>query len=119
MIAWIDSLAKDWAGYLKYTPSGWPTQSVLHKIRVMGPVGAAIRSHHSVIPVSSIPVEIERFHRAWSTMEGKGFVYAYYSIKASPKSRAIQLGMSTSTMYERLGKAHDQLLLDMKIPKPE
>ena len=111
VIDWVHDFGKDWARYLRRKPSGWPRISLMGKIQECGSVGAAIRAHEQIIPIDEMPEDVEEFHRAWaaSPPRVKRIIYVFYNTNGPPREKARVLGISTSTLYARLGSAHAQL----------
>ena len=69
MISWVHQRGKDWGRWRDTDETGWPTVSLMHRIRDEGSVGAAIKQHSQRIPVRVMPRAIADFHRVVLTMD--------------------------------------------------
>jgi len=111
MIDWIHHRGKDWGRWLNRDESGWPSVSLMSRIRVEGSVGSAIKQHYQHIPVKLMPREIADFHRVVVTMDEtcRAVVEITYRSKAGRDEKAAALGLSKSRMYQILDHAHGYL----------
>lgn len=111
MIDWITQRGKDWGRWRNRHESGWPSESLMSRIKREGSVGAAIKQHSQHIPVKLMPPEIADFHRVVVTMEEahRAVVEITYRTKAGRDEKAEALGMSKSRMYQILDQAHGYL----------
>ena len=124
MIAWIDDIGKDWGRYLRRNPtgpdhvdSGYPSTSVMGRIREEGSVGAAIRSHIQVIPVKDMPSDLLEFHRAWDVLQPryKRVVYVQYVAVCPLYEKLEFLDLKKTTFYQCLSKAQAELWSLMEV----
>lgn len=109
MIDWVDEVGKDWGRYMRRVPyDGFPALSVMGRIAEEGSVGAAIRSHVQVVPISDVPADILEFHRAWATVEPKykKVLYVQYVPVCILVDRLEALDLKRSTYFDRLNAAH-------------
>lgn len=111
MIDWVHHRGKDWGRWRRRNESGWPTISLMARIREEGSVGAAIKQSVQRIPVKLMPKEIADFHRVYLTMEEthRQVVEVVYRSNAGRDEKAEALGVTKSQMYRLLDQAHGYL----------
>lgn len=108
MIGWIHQRGKDWGRWQRRQVSGWPSTSLMARIRDEGSVGAAIKQHFARLPIQPMPGEIAEFHRAYLAMHEthRRVVEVMYLTRAGRGEKADALGLSISQMYRVLDQAH-------------
>lgn len=118
MIDWMHDLGNDWGRWMRKRPNGWPHRSLSGTIAEYGSVGAAIKSHVQIIPINDMPEDILEFHSAWqvSKPRTKHTIYVFYYTVGDAKSKAEELGVAKSTLYQRVTTAQTELwsLMDLQ-----
>lgn len=112
MIDWVHWQAKAWGRWQSKPINGYPSCSLLGRIREEGSVGAAIKQHAQKIPVKFMPSDIASFHRAWLMLpEGPRQVIAvaYCSPSVDRNQQADLLGLSRRAYYRAIDAAHERL----------
>jgi hypothetical protein len=118
MIDWMHDLGKDWGRWMRRHPNGWPSKSLSGALVEYGSVGAAIKAHGDYIPIRDMPEDILEFHSAWMVAKSRAkyTVYVFYYLVADVESKAEALGVSKSTLYERVTDAQTEIwsLMDLQ-----
>jgi hypothetical protein len=105
-------MLKDWAEEVHKPVTGWPTRSLMGRLEEEGPVGAAIHAHDQKIPgLRMMAPRVKRVHIAWKQLSERSMrvIWVFYYPRTSYKDRKDALGVTKSTMYRWLDKAHDEL----------
>lgn len=113
---WVHPLLKRWAKHIHEPDDGFPSISMMGRIREQGLVGASIRGKHNGTPVRDIPREIREVHQAIRTMpeDMRIVVEARYLFAGSDKAKAQALGMRRQKYYDWLGKAQTWIAATMQ-----
>ena len=97
---------KAWGRYMRSTPDGFSTTSVLHKIKTMGTgAGAGGKSRKDFAPTQGIPKELVWIHRVWMNEMGYDMSRVMLVYFAAPRSASFEdkakaLNMGKTKMYE-------------------
>lgn len=116
VIRWLDDLGKDWGRYMRRNP-GWPYKSLSGVLVEYGSIGAAIRAHSQAIPINDMPVDVREWHNAWEASEPrtKYTLYVFYVYIGDAKDKGAALGVTKSTLYQRVSSAQTQIWSTMEL----
>lgn|GEM_PF-4907232 len=117
MLDFIHSQGKAWGRYMRQSPTGYSSRSVMGRIVEEGSVGAAIKQFFQKIPVTGIPRGVLPFHRAYLRLPERlrEVIFVTYVVGAERDAKAEALGITKSHMYRLLDQAHYQIAGGMDV----
>ena len=107
LIAEVRGAASAWGAYMRNQPNGYPSRSIMHRLKVEGPIGAAIKQHVRVVPVTGMSPTVAKFHRGYMRLsEGRrALIFLAYVTRMKWDDLAATLEVSKSTMYRMRAEA--------------
>lgn len=101
LMAEVRGAGSMWGEYMRDQPNGYPTRSIMSRIKEEGPVGAAIKQHCRVVPVDGMGKTVAKFHRGYLRLneERRAVIFLAYVTRMKWDDLAETLGVSKSTMY--------------------
>lgn len=107
LMAEIKGAGSLWGEYMREQPNGYPTRSVMARIKEEGPVGAAIKQHVRIVPVNGMSKTVAKFHRGYLRLaeERRALIFLAYVTRMKWDDLATTLDVSKSTMYRMRAEA--------------
>lgn len=107
LMAEIKGAGSLWGEYMREQPNGYPTRSMMSRIKEEGPVGAAIKQHVRSVPTEGMSKTVAKFHRGYLrlTEERRALIFLSYVSRMKWDDLATTLAVSKSTMYRMRNEA--------------
>lgn len=109
LIGWVQPMLRQWSKYVLTPDTGYPTISVLGRIKEQGLVGSYIKSpNNQGLIVKEMPVEIKKLHKTVEQLpkDLQQVVVARYLLPGSDSYKARSMGLSRQRYYSWLSRAH-------------
>lgn len=110
--AWIKGLAEAWGHHMRrFEAQLGPTPGTMGRILDEGE-GAAIRGHGGHTPNVDFPVDVQRFHRAWTDLDfiPRSVIYVHFKKRGPIKKKLAEMEISKSRYYRLLNRALQHLV---------